>query len=410
MRRMNKLLRIECFKLIKSKKNRLIFCLFILFLLGIILFNTYMERNYIKSVIKEMKDEKKYADEYISFINLQLEKGKNVPADAEDKKAFWTKESVISLQLEYYFKEYDGDKYNDGGWEKYLTLVNEKYKNLLYGHEKGYIQDATLRARQQTPEQLREYLLLNEYYLENRIRPEENPYHLTGINFLCILLEGYAPFILLGLSVLFALDIFQAEFEEGSYKLSFTQPYKRKYLFCFRILSGQLILMGTFLTVILFFFILLGGINGFGDGATPRTIFSDNSLLPFINEIKTGNIRVASSARYILLGYLLLCAVIFMFSLLAVFITFILNSSSSALGLMTGIMVLSVMLGFYIDKNSIFHLINPMSYIDISSVLNNRIHSWYLFGLIINGGLGVLFFKGSAEKFCTMDMQGGNYS
>ena len=287
---------------------------------------------------------------------------------------------------------------------KIHTLTNEKYKNLLYGHEKGYINESLLKARKQSPEQLKEYILLNEYYLEHNIKPIENPHRLTGMNFLSILLDDYIPIILLILCILFSLDIFQSEFDEGSYKLSFTQPYSRKELFLYRVMSSWILQSGIVFISILLLFILQGMMHGFGDTDTPRILYSNNGVLPIS---KTGDIVIGSSLQYILLGYFLLYVVMFMLSLFTIFVTFVLNSSTSAIGLITGIFILSLIIITFIDKNNIFHLINPLTYMNISKVLNNRIQSWYVFGVFINIGLGLLFLRGSYQKFTAMDMLGG---
>lgn len=75
-------------------------------------------------------------------------------------------------------------------------------------------------------------LLLNNYILDNEIQPILNPYDMTGANALKLFLSGNNLIIFMFLIALLAIDIYLSEVEEGSYKLSFTQPFKRRQNIC----------------------------------------------------------------------------------------------------------------------------------------------------------------------------------
>ncbi len=400
---MDKLLNAEIYKLRKSKKNCLIFILFFLFLIGIIIYISYMNINFIKFSIRDMQEEKKYADDNISVLNIMIERNDNITTDIEDKKKFWEKESLLSLQLEYFFKEYDNSE-----WERYLSFLNEKYENLLSGYEKGYVHEELLASRGQSPEELRENLLLNQYYLKNSIVPEINPYYLSGCNFLLILLRNYIPVIFIVLSVLFIGDLFHFELEEGSYKISYTQPYKRKVLFRTRIYASQVLQIGLLILTILFFYFILSIKNGSGDIMTPAVLRSGKPPY-FFSNVRIGDIYVTASYKVILAGYLLLIIMIFMFSMVSIYITFLLRSSTNAISIIIGLIVISIVFLSFVNKYSILQYINPLTYINISSVLMSRVFTGYIYGLTINSLLGLLFLKKSLRKFCKMDMLEGGY-
>lgn len=380
---MHKLMNCEFNKFTKSKKNKLMLLVLIIYFISLMIIYTIANGKYFSKLERYMEEQQLHAEGHIRVINFQKQANEDQHLEYEIdplELEFWNIEKITSIQLKHLYKT---NKNED--LKRILRVEIEKYENLLDGVEKGFISKASLDAREQSVSELKKQIILNNYLLENDIVPLESPYKLTGINFLVLLLKDANPMIIIILLSLFCIDVFLNEMEEGSYKLHFTQPFTRKKIFISKITTAILFTIGIVFALILIMFIILSLINGVGSGDYPQTIAESNILFFLGNNLgNLNNIEITSSIHYIVLGHIMLLVLVISITIITLAISIFTNSSSSTLGILTSIFMMSFVLNTFGEEESLINLFYPLSYLNIDAVLNAQVKSSYLLGLIVN--------------------------
>lgn len=398
--KMTKLIISEWTKFSSNKKNKILFLVLVIYLVGLLFNNIRAHENYFTHMEDEMSAQRNEAVNRLSAIMLMSE-DENYEADAGEV-AFLNTEVSTSLLLEqfYRFEEL-------GDWQRVIKTENEKYNNLISGAENYYIDIDILRARNQLPTQLKQQIFANEYLLEKEIRPYTSPYQLNGVQFLTFLLKGYTPLILLALCALMSMDVFLGELEEGSYKLYFTQPFSRKKIYWAKVLSTVLFIIGLVAAIIFLLFILISIIKGIGNIAYPQAIATSNILTSKTSIVEVvGEFQIVSSGQYLLLGFYLLFLLLVMTILSTIGISTLLNSMGSALGLVAGVFMLTYVFDSFLSHESVLRFIQPMAYSNIDMVIRGHVNASYLVGVILVITLPMILVGFSYTKFMRSDLLG----
>ncbi|BCN28832.1 ABC transporter permease subunit [Anaeromicropila herbilytica] len=411
---MSRLIRTELYKFIKQRKNQLILEGLALFFIGVIVYYSYQEMNYDRATQKSMQMEYDNASgiqQSLSMYKASLEK-----ANTEQKERmlkshprineefdFWDQEKITSFQLVYYYKNHKvkGEKYRK-------EIEIKKYENLLIGAKSKFISKENLKAKGEAPAELQRQITLDKYLIKHNIKIGNNPYHLTGINFLYLMLKGYIPMILLGLVTLLCIDIFIGEMEEGSYKLYLTQPFARGKIFISKIISAGITSVGV-VTVLLFIsFCITSIMNGVGDIHYPETIAENKmlySLVTISNSI--GNVKIVSIGTYLVMGYSLFFVLLIATVMMTMFISVITDSTSVTIGVITGLILLSFVFSSFLDEKTSLHGYYFLGYINIYNILNAQINAPLLLGILLNGIIVILLFLISCYTYQRKDLLGG---
>lgn len=376
---MFKIMKLEWVKFAESRKNRLIFILMFLFLLGSVFYNQIEYDRYFETQEKSMIEQRNKANASLRIIQMFIERVKEYKENPNEI-LFLENEEKSSLLLEYAYKDF---KVEDS--MNILELKNRKYENIIFGEENGFVKAKILKARGQTPIILKRYITQNDYIIDNEIKPIINPYDLNGVNFLFLLLKGYTPIILVIFTVLLSMDIFSSEMEEGSYKVYYTQPFSRRSIYWAKILSGSLFSLGALAILISLFFVVISLTKGLGAYYYPEAIASTKALLSFTSNINhLGDFKIVSRAMFIILGYLLMLIVSLTSMMLAVFISILSKSTTKTLGVFTSIILANFVMNIFLKETSLFMFYFPLTYINIERVIYGELNSSYLLGITMS--------------------------
>lgn len=397
-----KIIKLEWVKFVESRKNRLIFILLFLFLMGIVIYNQIEYKNYFEIQEKSMIRQRKDANIKLQILSMSKEYNKDYEENPNEI-LYLKNEEKNSLTLEYYYKNIKiEDPIN------VLKAKNKKFENLIFGQENGFIKTEILKARGQAPFNLMRYITQNNYIIDNEIEPIINPYDLNGANFLLILLKGYTPVIFVIFTVLLSMDIFSSEMEEGSYKVYYTQPISRSTIYWAKILSGLLFSLGTLMVLIISFFVVISITNGIGEYYYPEAIASSKILLSFTNNIHNlGAFMIVSRTTLIILGYLLMFIVSLSSIILAVFISIISKSTAKTIGVFTSIVLVNFVMNLFLKETSLVMFYFPLSYTNIEKVIYGEMNSSYLFGITMSLLIIVLLSIIGGRIITKSDLLGG---
>lgn len=396
--KMIKLVQSEWLKFSSNKKNKILFLVLAIYLVGLVLNYIRIHENHFDQMEAEMGTQRIEADLRLSRLLSESETYEPNPDEVE----FLNTESRTSNMLQQFYKY---RKFDD--WERITRLKIQKNENLIFGFENHFIDINTLRVRNQLPTQLKQQITINEYLLENNIKPYSSPYMLNGIQFLIFILKGYTPLIILALCALMALDVFLGELEEGSYKLYFTQPFSRNKIYWAKVLSTLLFIIGLVAAFIVLLFTLITIFNGVGTLAYPQAIANNHILTSLTSNVEVlGDFQIVSTGLYLLLGYSLFMSLLIMTILSTIAISTILKSMGSTLGIVAGIFMLNYVFDEFLNHEAILRFIQPLAYSNIDMVIRGHVNASYLVGIILAVTIPLILVGVSYIKFMGSDLLG----
>src|SRR5699024_10983148 len=124
----------------------------------------------------------------------------------------------------------------------------------------------------------------NEYYnylQENEVKYNINPYTNTGEFSVSVLFKNNIIIFIFVIFTFISMDLFLSEVEEGSYKLTYTQPYERRKSFFSKIIAQISFILLILLILLSGNFLINAVINGVGDFRYPIAIGANISkVLP----------------------------------------------------------------------------------------------------------------------------------
>lgn len=334
---------------------------------------------------------------------LVLEKSENLTL--EEKEA-------LEKEIEFYEVEkskllikalvYGTD--NPQQYRNILISENAIYDNIRKGIKDKIVKEEFLTNKNLTMEDINKKTYINKYILENEIQPVINPYTMTGANLLVMFLEGNNLIILIFLIGMLAADIYLSEIEEGSYKLFYTQPVKRRQIYIGKLTTIIVISLLLMILGITLNFIAVNIIFEVGDINYPFVTMGSIRIISFNGGY--GEYIILPLWKYFIMGLILLLPIIFFTIALIMFISIFTDSSTRTLGFSIILLGLAFTFNNFVSKESIINLIYPYSYLFVKDVieLNNR--SNYLFGFLLNLLLSTGLFVLSYFKFVSKDFLG----
>ncbi len=288
--------------------------------------------------------------------------------------------------------------------QMYLRYSIDLMSNNIEAYEKGYLPRELLELRKTSINEFKRELFRLTYLQENNIDYSINPHTNTGINSISKIFQNNIILIIFVIMGFMIVDVFLSEVGEGSYKLLYTQPYKRKNIFFGKIISVFLILTSLFIAILVIQFLVGTLSNGIGDINSPYTVIENLMRL----SISENNIRfkmipeIKAIGLSIILLILTIMLNISIISLLSVYT----DSISKTIGAEIVLIFMTVIVRNFIFEEQSIHGLNPFSYIFTQDVLTGRINSSYLLGILLNIGLIVLCGLLSYMKFNRKDFLG----
>lgn len=400
---MTKIINNEIYKFFKSKKNIIVIILLFIYLFGINFYNLKQSNVYMKEMGSMYANKQIQAEGVLGQSTLLLEKNEKLTNIEREKLKqeieFYKVEKNKLLLIEYSYKEDNPDKYRH-----VLIAENDRYNNIINGINDGVINEEFLKEKNLNMEDIQKEMYLNKYILDNDIQPILNPYTMTGTNALIMFLDGNNLIIIILLIALLSLDIYLSEIEEGSYKLSYSQPFKRRNLFWGKIITIVIVSLLLIALAVIVVFTIMSIIYGVG-----------NIDYPFVTSTSIKNISFGGNQgeyiilplwQYVIMGLGLLLPIVLFTIALIMCISMLSDSSTKTLGFSIFLLVLAFIFNNFISKQSIVNLIYPYCYLYMKNVIETNNRSNYIFGILLNSVIASLLFIISYYKFTHKDFLG----
>lgn len=400
---MNKIIKNEMYKFFKSRKNIIIMILFFVYLLVINLYNLKQYGLYMKETEQLYENRYNQAGSMLVSKKISLEKDEGLTSE---------KKEILEREIEFYGVErlklvlmantYGEDK--PANYKNILTVENGRYENIIKGMSNGSITEEFLDDRNLKIEDIYKTMYLNQYILENEIQPLLNPYIMTGANSLSMFLDGNNLIILMFIIALLSIDIYLSELAEGSYKLSYTQPFRRNQIFLGKVITIIIISLALIGLGAILNFVIVSIIYGVGDMNYPLITGEVIKGISFSGN--HGRYIILPLWKYVILGFSLLIPIMLFTIAVVIGISILTDSNSKTLALSIMLIGLAFIFKNFVSRQSIVNLIYPYSYLFVRDVIELKNYSNYLLGILLNTLIAIGLFIMSYHKFIHKDFLG----
>jgi len=409
--RMGKIIMYELTKFFNKRKNKLLILALFLFVLGANIYNYKLYKHYNDRIVEEYRIISEKAKSKLQGLYNEL----MVYREWGEGEGPFYKERIKSIEGEMNFLKIefsvtgrisnDFRNVGDPQWNRIICkYLSQRYANIIESYEKGYIDDTYLRDRKTNIEEARYNRYKYDYFLENKIPLQENKYEPNGVNSINLFFEDSNILILVIIIALLSMDVFLSPVIEGSYKLECTNHFERKNIFIGKVITIFLIMFSILAVVLLLGFLINSFIFGIGDFNYPQVV--SGSINELTLKTYENNFTVISMSRKILLGVLMIVALIFFTIALIMMLSIFTDSTEKTLGVTMILIITAFTFNITADMESIVNLLHPYMYCFYENVISGFYRSNYLFGIIINIGLGMLFILISYFRFTRKDFLG----
>lgn len=408
---MGKIIIYELTKFINKRRNKLLILALCLFVLGVNIYNYKLYKHYNDRIIEEYRSISEKAKLKLQGLNNEL----TIYREWGEDEGLIYEERIKSIEGEINFLRVEfsvtGRISNDfryvmdPQWNRIICkYLSQRYANIIKSYEKGYIDDAYLRDRKTSIEEARYYKYKYDYFLENNILLKGDIYEPNGANSIDLFFEDSNVLILIAIIALLSMDFFLSPVIEGSYKLECTHPFERRNIFIGKAISIFLIIFGILAIIFLLGFMINSIIFGVGDFDYPQVV--SGSINELTLKTYEDNFIVISMSRKIVLGVLMAVALIFFTIALIMVLSIFTDSMEKTLGVTMILIITAFTFNITADMDSIVNLLHPYMYCFYENVISGFYRSNYLFGIIMNISLGILFILISYIRFTRKDFLG----
>lgn len=427
-----RLIKNEIKKIMKSRKNRILLLVLMLFLIAINIYYREKQSNYIEELEEEltvdynsaqkrldiatsilswfdkMEGDESYKDLLINKYGSLEEAEKNrILLETEqnrNQKEISYISILLQLQKQFLSNSRMTEIEKDDISEEVLKYKIRRINNIIEADNEGVVPETALKLRKITMDDILMKSLYYNYLADNEIKYEINPYTNTGVFSVSKLFENYSMFFIFLIFTFISIDLFLSEVEEGSYKIAYIQPYERSKIFFSKIIAIIVLLLLFLLMMVSINLVVNTILVGLGDFSEPVVISENIGKITFNKE--NIEFKIVQIGKYILLSAVLFVTVIFFSIGLISFLSIFTDSTTKTIGIVAALILLSLMLRKFVIPNSLIHLLTPFSYIFTQDVLIQKYNSSLVLGALLNLVLGIILLGISLYKFTKKDFLG----
>lgn len=383
----------------RSGKNIVVLLAFVAVLLGLVVFNTILDKSYWSKQQELLYEELVLINNEISLVEKQIETAERTApedteamAEFEKQYDFYRSQYLLNYQQRTMARLYSPER----ALER-IELAIKRDQHMLKGLETGY------DFLGQTQEQIKQRIAVNENIIQQNIPPLNSPHEMKATNFLYQLTDY--PWILAVLIVLALLniDIFSGDIEGGAYKHLYSQPIKRGRIFAVKYLVRFLysFILVTGLTALVFGIVFL--LNGLGSTNYPILFYGES----YQSLGTVGTFTHLPWSEYMLKIIPLYCILCFFVMTLIGTASLLLQNTGNTLNASFCILVLDFLGRTLFPANSKFHMFWPLTAAGINRVLQGI----YTFSasayLILLSMVSILLFAAGQAVLNRQDLTGG---
>ncbi len=401
-------MKFELIRSVKSGKNRLLLIGFVIYIIGFVFFLGYKEKNYDKIQNNVLQYE---LQEYGSMVKI-----KSLLLNEMDE----SQEGYEKLKLEndFYQSQYNSAILMNSTIDKRLKGMEEslednfnfikaeqmKYASLKEAYDNGTIDNKYLEDRRLSIEEVVRELNYTEYLLEEKSPTVINQYTLNGANFLRNFFTGTNMMVVLIFILLFVIDSYVIELRDDCYKTIYTSPLKRNKLLFSKIISSYILVFLIVSTVVLFGFLVVSIIWGWGQLTNPVQVNEGvNGVKLIIKNVEQVYLPLNKLLIIDFISFFILILFIIIFS-----ISLSVNTSNDILSF--GVMLSIVMITYFIHSIDGFinfnRLFNPFAYIFFEDLGLYTLKVNHSYGMVLQMALSALIIGLTTYKFKSKDLFG----
>lgn len=384
----------------QSGKNIVILLALVALLLGMVVYNTFLDKYYWKQQEGALGDEMVLINNEIYSLEALLESSKlNKEEDIQGYEeieahyGFFRRQYLFNYQERTLAKFYSPDRAIEA-----VEIALKRDKHILGGLEVGY------NFLGQTQAQVKQRIAYNEYILAEGLTPPNSPHEMTAANFLLQLTDYPWMLILLVAIALLNIDLFSGDMEGGAYKHLYSQPIRRSRIYWAKYLVRFFysFLLVTGLTALAFGAIALK--NGIGNLAYP-VYYCGGSY--HLLSAAAGSLTFLPWSQFML-------RTLPLYALLSLFVTVLIGTASlllqntgNALNASFCILVLDFLGRTLFPANSKFYLFWPLTVSGINQVLKGVYRASAASYLLLLTLATALFFFGGQTVLRKQDLVEG---
>lgn len=285
---MIQLIKFELKKMLKSRKNRIIFVIYCVLILAFVFSKMDASANLKLETLKNSI----FLDDY---YKLDTATYKN-RAERFDAPLFHMYSNNAAVRSAYYNKKAELIRNGDVWAELNADIAHFESEIHFYRDDIQVLYDSgtllkglpsrymdfpfRLLFAVQARENLLDYLELQRDFLtslrDSEIRPMSQ-HEMTGFGFLYSVMDELLPPLALLLSLLMLSDVVSGEGDTGSFKFLLLQPIKRNKVLFSKMVASFVTILTILILPLLLVFLVLGTINGFGSAEYP-VLYLDTSF------------------------------------------------------------------------------------------------------------------------------------
>lgn len=369
----------EISKISKSTKNKvLLVCMFLSILGGVVYFQAEEkafaanEYSFYSALLSKSTSSLKQCTAVIEGV----ESGKITAAETYDltvqMQTFFQGEVPLVKTLAYYNDDLEKVKTSH-----YRIKQNEYFNYLITAFQSGLLDDEDFNNRGLERGELKAIIHRNNYILDHDLNIDINPYSLSGVNMVYMLIKSPIMIIIIVLLVFMIADLYFEELRKGSYKVVYSQSIKRSTLVFSKVFATMTMVAFTLAFTGMVAYLLGFLLGGHGQWTLPvSTVERINTF-----SLTDPTLLIITSGEYILKSLLLLFATIVLLSLVILFVSMMSNQIATCNGVLIFLLALSFFLAKGMGNSLKWTVFYPFKYLFVAEVMAGNQQSQYYFGL-----------------------------
>lgn len=409
---MKSLFTFESSRFWRSQKTALVLAVFLIALIGMIIYNVRMDNTYWANQHGALRTEKMVITNTSKSLENQIESlERSLAEDSDLEEAFESLEELKShyrfirrqylynYQQELMARAYDREEVDA---QTRLELWVERDQHMLDGLKRGHT------LPNQTITLVTQRLSANQYLLEQGIEPLHSPYQMTGTNFLYQLTTYPWMLIILMAMAFMTIDMFSGDFEGGFFKVLFSQPFGRGKIFTVKYLvrfsNSFLVITG----IVLLAFAVISIFNGLGDTSYPALYYNESFQGIAVNaDSGVDTYTFLNWSDYMLRVFPLYFLICFLIVSMVGTASLFLNSSANVVNFLFCLLVLDFIARTLFSLNDKFFMFWPFAAAAINEVLQGQFTLSAVGYIIIHSSLASVFLLASLIILSKRDLTGG---
>lgn len=394
------LLRIELYKVIKSRKNRILLLMLVIYSVASI----GVQYNQSKTYMQEQGGYYLRLADYsglkaaaiLTEISNMESLGIPIEPVQEARLELFTNLSKAQGSIGFFMQN---DLKSDYSFIVYSQV--RLFQNIIEGLESDLFTKEEILQRNYQLDDLKQELAIAEYLDSHQEEIVLNPLKVTGVSGLRAFLSYQNVFIIAIFVLFMTLDVFLIENTGGTYKLMMTLPHSRWSIYVTKVLTMLITALLVIIAATLIRFSVSAIVGGTGSWSDPVVSRENLQVLSFVGRSATPNI--ISSLKFLLRGFALLSFVMGALVLLFAMVAAVNDQVDQTLFIVLSTLLLTFILGILLQKASSIHMWYPLMSLFVSDVIQVTKNMNFMLSSLLNLGLGVICFMIGGFYFAQKD-------